>query len=63
MLSIIQKRKIMTKCWIAGDGVFSSLEGGHIKLVDLKSNKTTNLISVLDVKDVRTMISIAYTCF
>jgi dipeptidyl aminopeptidase len=39
-------------CCTAGDGVFSLLEGSHIKLVDLKSNNTTNLISILDVKDV-----------
>ncbi len=39
-------------CCTAGDGVFSRLEGSYIKLIDLKSNNTTNLISVLDVKDV-----------
>ncbi|KDR80915.1 hypothetical protein GALMADRAFT_241446 [Galerina marginata CBS 339.88] len=39
--------------WIAeaGDGVFSLSEGGYIKLVDLKSNTTTNLIRNDDVKD------------
>jgi len=39
-------------CCIAGDGVFSQLDGTHIKLIDLKSDDTTNLISVSDVKDV-----------
>jgi dipeptidyl aminopeptidase len=37
----------------AGDGVFSLSEDGYIKLVDLKSNVTTNLISIENVKDVR----------
>ncbi|PPQ68381.1 hypothetical protein CVT25_007919 [Psilocybe cyanescens] len=39
--------------WVAeaGDGVFSLSEGGYIKLVDLKSNTTTNLIRTADVKD------------
>ncbi|KAF8957141.1 dipeptidyl peptidase IV N-terminal region-domain-containing protein [Flammula alnicola] len=39
--------------WVAeaGDGVFSLSEGGYIKLVDLKSNSTRNLIANEDVKD------------
>jgi len=41
-------------CWLllAGDGVFSVSDGVFISLVDLKSNTTTNLISISDVKDV-----------
>lgn len=40
--------------WVkeAGDGVFSRLEGGKIKLVDLKSNTTRELLSTMDIKDV-----------
>ncbi|KAF9482998.1 hypothetical protein BDN70DRAFT_874224 [Pholiota conissans] len=39
--------------WVAeaGDGVFSLQEQGYIKLVDLKSGVTRNLISTADVKD------------
>ncbi|EPQ56197.1 hypothetical protein GLOTRDRAFT_59312 [Gloeophyllum trabeum ATCC 11539] len=39
--------------WIpeAGDGVFSIFEGGYIKLVDLKTNRTENLVARSDVKD------------
>ncbi|KZP28645.1 hypothetical protein FIBSPDRAFT_728579 [Athelia psychrophila] len=39
--------------WVpeAGDGVFSIRQESHIQLVDLKSNKTTNLIDTRDVKD------------
>ncbi|TRM58208.1 dipeptidyl peptidase IV N-terminal region-domain-containing protein [Schizophyllum amplum] len=39
--------------WVkeAGDGVFSVQEGGFIKLVDLKNNKTmTDLVNMIDVK-------------
>ncbi|KAF5354550.1 hypothetical protein D9758_011204 [Tetrapyrgos nigripes] len=39
--------------WVpeAGDGVFSISEGGYIKLVDLKSNTTTNLVHTVDARD------------
>ncbi|KAG2359215.1 dipeptidyl peptidase IV N-terminal region-domain-containing protein [Suillus spraguei] len=39
--------------WVpeAGDGVFSVFQNGQIQLVDLKSNKTTDLVSVMDIKD------------
>ncbi|PSS03331.1 hypothetical protein PHLCEN_2v4005 [Hermanssonia centrifuga] len=39
--------------WIpeAGDGVFATSQHGHIALVDLKSNSTTNLVAMADVKD------------
>ena len=37
----------------AGDGVFASNQGGDINLVDLKSNTTTKLVTMHDVKDVR----------
>jgi hypothetical protein len=37
---------------IAGDGVFSISQDGYIKLVDLKTNTTTNLVAAKDVKDV-----------
>ncbi|OJA09345.1 hypothetical protein AZE42_08476 [Rhizopogon vesiculosus] len=39
--------------WVpeAGDGVFSIFQNGQIQLVDLKSNKTTNLVSMVDIKD------------
>lgn len=35
----------------AGDGVFSLKQDGYIKLVDLKTNTTKNLVSVSNVKD------------
>lgn len=37
----------------AGDGVFATSQNGEIALVDLKSNKTTTLVKMDDVKDVR----------
>jgi len=37
---------------LAGDGVFSVSQDGKINLVDLKTNKTTNLLATADVKDV-----------
>ena len=37
---------------IAGDGVFSLMENNYIKLVDLKTSKTTNVVSLYDVTDV-----------
>ncbi|KAJ7746743.1 dipeptidyl aminopeptidase [Mycena maculata] len=38
--------------WVpeAGDGVFSIFEGGYIKLVDLETNTTTELVYTFDVK-------------
>lgn len=36
----------------AGDGVFSLSEGGYIKLVDLKSNTTQDLLAYSDIQDV-----------
>jgi len=42
----------MCRLLLAGDGVFSVSDGVFISLVDLKSNTTTNLISISDVKDV-----------
>ncbi|KAG6334896.1 hypothetical protein ID866_4190 [Astraeus odoratus] len=35
----------------AGDGVFSMMENGWIVLVDLKTNKTTPLVSTADITD------------
>ncbi|KAG1771459.1 dipeptidyl aminopeptidase [Suillus occidentalis] len=39
--------------WVpeAGDGVFSIFHNGQIQLVDLKSNTTTDLVSIMDIKD------------
>ncbi|KAF9233855.1 dipeptidyl aminopeptidase [Melanogaster broomeanus] len=39
--------------WVpeAGDGVFSTFQNGQIQLIDLKSNTTTPLVSLADVKD------------
>lgn len=37
---------------IAGDGVFSLLEDSYIKLVDLTTNTTTNVVSLHDITDV-----------
>jgi hypothetical protein len=36
----------------AGDGVFSVPQDGFIKLVNLKSNTTTNLVRISDLVDV-----------
>jgi hypothetical protein len=36
----------------AGDGVFSVDHDGFIKLVNLKSNTTTNLVQISDLMDV-----------
>jgi dipeptidyl aminopeptidase B len=36
---------------VAGDGVFSLQEDNLIKLVDLKTNKTTTLLDVSDIRD------------
>ncbi|KAJ7598829.1 dipeptidyl aminopeptidase [Mycena floridula] len=46
----VQRRSLE---WVpeAGDGVFSISEQGYIKLVDLKTNKTSNMLAVRDVKD------------
>ncbi|KAF9037893.1 dipeptidyl aminopeptidase [Hymenopellis radicata] len=39
--------------WVpeAGDGVFSIVDGNDIKLVDLKTNTTSTLVSLNDIKD------------
>ncbi|KAF5341108.1 hypothetical protein D9611_005871 [Ephemerocybe angulata] len=39
--------------WVpeAGDGVFSASSGGFIKLVDLKTNTTKNLVNFSDIRD------------
>ncbi|KAI0630468.1 dipeptidyl aminopeptidase [Trametes polyzona] len=41
--------------WVpeAGDGVFATVQGNTISLVDLKSNTTTELVSLTDLKDER----------
>lgn len=36
----------------AGDGVYATSEGGYIRLVDLKSNKTRDLVAMTDATDV-----------
>jgi len=36
----------------AGDGVFATMGDGTIELVDLKSNSTTVLVKLTDIKDV-----------
>lgn len=50
--------------FIAGDGVYSVSEDGIIKLVDLKSNTTRNLVQQADVKDVGypTLLSFSPPC-
>ncbi|KAH9893599.1 dipeptidyl aminopeptidase [Cubamyces lactineus] len=47
-----QSRSIL---WVpeAGDGVFATVEGSSISLVDLKSNTTKEMVSLIDVKDER----------
>ncbi|KAI0685597.1 dipeptidyl aminopeptidase [Cytidiella melzeri] len=39
--------------WVpeAGDGVYATTDGGHIKLVDLKTGNTTELVLIADIKD------------
>ena len=37
---------------VAGDGVFATMGDGTIELVDLKSNSTTVLVKLKDIKDV-----------
>ncbi|KAI0091440.1 dipeptidyl aminopeptidase [Irpex rosettiformis] len=39
--------------WVAeaGDGVYATNEGGRIKLVDLKSDNTTDLVALTDIRD------------
>ena len=43
-------------CFPAGDGVFATMEDGTIELVDLKSNSTTVLVKLTDIKDASTSI-------
>ena len=37
--------------FLAGDGVFATMGDGTIELVDLKSNSTTVLVRLSDIKD------------
>lgn len=37
---------------LAGDGVYATSQSGNISLVDLKSNTTTTLVRMRDVRDV-----------
>lgn len=49
-----------THTWLpsqAGDGVFSTNDNGMIKLVDLKTNATTDLLKYSDVRDVSYLIT------
>ena len=39
----------------AGDGVFSIQQDGYVKLVDLKTNTTSNLVNMTEVRDVRVL--------
>jgi hypothetical protein len=48
--------------FVAGDGVFSIFHNGRIQLVDLKSNTTTDLVSVMDIKDVSAFFSKVIVC-
>ena len=41
--------------YVAGDGVFSTINLGVVQLVDLKTNTTKDLVKLSDVKDVRIM--------
>lgn len=43
----------------AGDGVFATVQGHVISLVDLKTNSTQELVSLADLKDVRTVLHVA----
>ena len=45
----------------AGDGVFATIQRGDINLIDLKSNTTTTLVTMNDIKDVSDAIFAAYT--
>ena len=40
--------------WVpeAGDGVFSSVSGGAIKLVDLKTQHSQDLVNLVDIRNV-----------
>ena len=49
---IIKACKVEQTLLIAGDGVFSLLENNDIKLVDLKTNITTTVVSLFDIRDV-----------
>lgn len=46
----------------AGDGVFSVDHDGFIKLVNLKSNTTTNLVQISDLMDVSLVDGFARAC-
>lgn len=47
----------------AGDGVFSIAQDGYIKLVDLKTNTTKDLVALKDIKDVCVSIMIPQCLF
>lgn len=51
----IRPKLMVCSTLTAGDGVFSISEQGIIKLVDLKTNTTTDLLDTKDVKDVRSV--------
>jgi dipeptidyl aminopeptidase B len=44
----------------AGDGVFSRYQDGYIKLVNLNSNTSTNLVQLSDLKDVSLANDVAF---
>ncbi|KAE9405389.1 dipeptidyl peptidase IV/CD26, N-terminal domain-containing protein [Gymnopus androsaceus JB14] len=48
-----QQRSFISWVPEAGDGVFSLSDDGFIKLVDLKTNTTSNLVNTADIKDER----------
>jgi dipeptidyl aminopeptidase B len=52
----------LTVTVLAGDGVFATSQHGEIALVDLKSNNTTKLVTMADVKDVRELCIRLPTC-
>ena len=46
----------------AGDGVFSLEKDGFIKLVDLNSNTTTNLVQISNLVDVSLADGLSRAC-
>lgn len=44
--------------WVpeAGDGVFSSVSGGAIRLVDLKTQHSQDLVNLVDIRNVRPFV-------
>ncbi len=47
---VIYVRRSLFNSFVAGDGVFSIVDGNDIKLVDLKTNTTSTLVSLSDIK-------------